>query len=181
MSNRTAPPNSASAVEDFIFDGAPPAYGAANDNAQDGPAWVWVLVRASSEPKQQQVWVRYQAEQAPEGLSVRAANPPRDGDDGVAIVEARSARRLALATPERKSVDPDLLTVAEFSSLVGIAESSVFELLKKGLPSFKSPHVGRRIKRAQALAWLAEGGATRSRIARRMAKQAREQKVRGSP
>lgn len=180
MTTRSAPPGSTSAVEDFTFDDAPPFLEPANDNARPDPDWVWVLVRASSEPRQQ-VWVRYPAEQAPAGLCVRSANPPTDGDDGVAIVEARRARSLTLAARDQKGTDPDLLTVSEFAALVGIAESSVFELLKKGLPSFKSPHVGRRIKRAQALAWLAEGGATRSRIAKRMAKHAREQKARGSP
>jgi len=177
MNNRSAPPSSPPLAEDFVFDDdAPRTFSPANDNGQDGPQWVWVLVRQSGT---QQLWVKYEAESAPDGLSVKTANPPTDGDDGVAIVEARKFRA---QPPERqhlehrKAADPDLLTVAEFAVAVGIAESSVFELIKKGLPSFKSQHVGRRIRRTQALIWLAEGGAHRSRIGKRLAKNARTKK-----
>jgi hypothetical protein len=171
MNHRSTPPEPVSAVEDFFFDDAAPrTFSAANDNSAEGPAWVWVRIRQSGT---QQVWVKCEAEAAPEGLLVRAANPPKDGDDGVAIVEARKVRaqlteRKHLEHP--RAADPDLLTVAEFAVAIGIAESSVFELIKKGLPSFKSLHVGRRIRRAQALIWLAEGGAHRSRIGKRLAR-----------
>lgn len=169
MNNRSAPPSSPSLVEDFVFDeDAPRTFSPANDNGDDGPPWVWVLVRASG---RRQVWVRYQAEDAPEGLCTRAARPPSDDDsDGVAIVEARRPRAPEDVPLDRRALAPDLVTVREFAALVGCAESSVFELLRLGLPSFKSKHLGRRIKRTQALAWLAEGGAERSRIAKRIAR-----------
>ena len=89
MTHRSSPPSSASAVEDFIFDSdAPPSFGPENDNGVLHPDWVWVLVRASKEPNQQ-VWVRYPCEEAPDGFSVRTASPPREGEDGVRILPRR--------------------------------------------------------------------------------------------
>lgn len=167
MTHRSTPPGSDSAVEDLSLDDSPSTFSAANDNGTDGPHWVWVLVRATG---RHQVWVRYEAEQAPEGMYTRAARPPTDDGDGVVVVEARRPRAARSVPLGPRAQDPELVTVREFAALVGCAESSVFELLKLGLPSFKSKHLGRRIKKAQALAWLAEGGAERSRIARRIAR-----------
>ena len=67
-------------------------------------------------------------------------------------------------------VDRNLVTTREFAEVLDCAESSVFEMLKLGLPSIKSPKLGRRILKAEALAWLQAGGASRSRTARRLRK-----------
>ena len=67
-------------------------------------------------------------------------------------------------------VDRNLITTREFAEVVDCAESSVFEMLKLGLPSIKSPKLGRRILKTEALAWLQAGGASRSRTAKRLRK-----------
>lgn len=72
--------------------------------------------------------------------------------------------------PRAAPSDRNLVTVAEFAHHVSIAESTVFELLKRGLPSTKTKGLGRRILRGQAEAWLIAGGAERSRAARKFAK-----------
>jgi len=70
----------------------------------------------------------------------------------------------------KNAADRNLITVAEFAAHIDCAESSVFELLKLGLPSIKSPKIGRRILKSQAEAWLLAGGAERSRTAKRLRK-----------
>lgn len=67
-------------------------------------------------------------------------------------------------------IDRNLVTVVEFAALVDCAESSVWELIKLGLPSRLIPRIGRRILKAEAEAWLLAGGASRSRTAKRLRK-----------
>jgi hypothetical protein len=77
------------------------------------------------------------------------------------------------AVPRRGDLareDRNLVTTREFADALDCAESSVFEMLKLGLPSIKSPKLGRRILKAEALAWLQAGGASRSRTAKRLRK-----------
>jgi predicted DNA-binding transcriptional regulator AlpA len=158
------------AIEDISIDDELLQLGGEPCGTQD-PHWVWCLVRAENDPPRQ-VWVRYPADEIPTtALRVRNARPPAHDDDGVLVVSSRKVRWQARSGQKTGTAMPqdDLLTVKEFAGLLGIAESSVFELLKKGLPSFKSKHVGRRIKKTLALAWLTDGGAERSRIARRIA------------
>jgi hypothetical protein len=82
-----------------------------------------------------------------------------------------------LAKPARISPkaerNPNLVTTEEFADHLDCSEASVFELLKLGLPSIKSLGIGRRILKDQALAWLVGGGASRSRIAKKLAKAVR--------
>jgi hypothetical protein len=59
----------------------------------DGPQWLWVLVRASNDPMQE-VWVRYPAEGAPLGLDVLGASAPHEGDPGVTLGHPESAPRI---------------------------------------------------------------------------------------
>jgi len=94
MTQRSAPPILGPTVEDFVFDDdAPPSFASANDNGEEGPQWVWVLVRVDRDPSNRaphrKVWIRFAAEQAPSGLHVRAARAPRDGEDGVLILPKR--------------------------------------------------------------------------------------------
>ena len=88
------------------------------------------------------------------------------GDDHSAVAAYDRARltdagalRSAKARLRKCPTDRNLVTVEEFAVYLHIAPSSVFELLKKGLPSIKSAHVGRRILKTQAEAWLIAGGA----------------------
>ncbi len=67
-------------------------------------------------------------------------------------------------------IDRNLVTTREFAAFVNCAESSVFEMLKLGLPSIKSPKLGRLILRSEAEAWILAGGASRSRTAKRLRK-----------
>jgi len=75
-----------------------------------------------------------------------------------------------LRTARPAATDRNLVTTREFAEALNCAESSVFEMLKLGLPSIKSPKLGRRILKSEALAWLQAGGATRSRTAKRLRK-----------
>ena len=70
----------------------------------------------------------------------------------------------------KSAADRNLITVAEFAAHIDCAQSSVWELLKLGLPSIKSPKIGRRILKSQAEAWLLAGGAERSRTAKKLRK-----------
>lgn len=151
------------------------------------PHWVWVLVRSASDPPDQ-VWVRYIADGAPDGLDVRPAAPPRPGSLGVVIVRGPPTITPALSqTPARRKYSPrrprvgptdrNLVTVAEFAGLIPCSEQSIHELIKLGLPSMKSPKIGRRVLKGEALAWLISGGARKSRIARKLAKAARGAKA----
>jgi hypothetical protein len=70
----------------------------------------------------------------------------------------------------KSAADRNLITVAEFAAHIDCAKSSVWELLKLGLPSIKSPKLGRRILKSQAEAWLLAGGALRSRTAKKLRK-----------
>lgn len=74
-----------SVAQDFTFDDAPPCFERADDRDDDGPFWLWALVRESSAPRQQ-VWVRYGAEEAPADCYVQAARVPDPGSTGVRIV-----------------------------------------------------------------------------------------------
>jgi hypothetical protein len=161
-----------SAVEEISIDDKLLQLGGEPSGPPD-PNWAWCLLRVENDPPRQ-IWVRYPVEEIPpSALCVRAARAPSPDDDGVVVV---TSRRIGRAESRRESRDtnvrrdPNLLTVSEFAERIGIAESSVFELINKGLPSFSSKHVGRRIKLAQAMAWLEAGGASRSRIAKRLAK-----------
>jgi hypothetical protein len=80
------------------------------------------------------------------------------------------AVRQARARLKKCPTDRNLVTVEEFASAMDIAVSTVFELLKLGLPSIKSAGLGRRVLRQQAEAWLIAGGASRSRAAKSIAK-----------
>jgi hypothetical protein len=60
----------------------------------------------------------------------------------------------------------NLMTVEAFAALIGISRTSVFAMLKNGLPSIKAPGVGRRIIRDQAEAWILAGGPRRARTVR---------------
>ena len=81
--------------------------------------------------------------------------------------------RRARLSEKKAPVDRNLVTVDEFAVTLKLAPSSIFELLKLGLPSIKSPFVGRRILRAEAEAWLIAGGASRSRKAKELARAKR--------
>lgn len=172
-----APCDSGSPVEDLSQDDPCPAAVAIEDDC--GPQWLWVRVRASSHPPQE-VWVRYPAEQAPSAARVRPADPPVPGSLGV-VVLTRPSATAAQPTPcpgtrrRRSSASPtdrNLVTVSEFAALVDVAESTVFEWLKRGLPSVKTKGLGRRILKQQAEAWLVNGGPERSAAAKRLAKTA---------
>lgn len=72
------------------------------------------------------------------------------------------AVRYARARLRRCPTDRNLVTVEEFASLIAASPSSVWELIKLGLPSRKITKVGRRILKAQAEAWLVAGGAEKA-------------------
>ena len=145
--------------------------------------WVWVLVRRG-EQEVDGVWVRYLAEAAPEGLDMRAAEPPRPGSVGVVVLRAPQAGPSEIegfgpTVPRRRArdlpaVDRNLVTTEEFAASVDCSEASVFELLKLGLPSIKSRGIGRRILKREATEWLINGGASRSRVAMKLAKTTRK-------
>lgn len=154
------------------------------------PRWLWVLVRATGEPADE-VWVRYQAEHAPEGLDVRPAAPPKPGTIGVAVI--RRVPKLAASDcaavemePARRGYRPrrarcaptdrNLVTAQEFADHVGCSAASVHELVKLGLPNIKAPGIGRRILKEQAIAWLVAGGSRKSRVALKLAKAAYQAK-----
>lgn len=65
--------------------------------------------------------------------------------------------------PRTRAIDRNLVTVKEFAQCVGCAESSVWELIKIGLPSRRIAKIGRRVLRAEAEAWLIGGGGSRGR------------------
>jgi hypothetical protein len=150
--------------------------------------WVWVLVRRG-EQEVDGVWVRYLAEAAPEGLEMRAAQPPRPGSIGVVVLRAPQAGPSEIegfgpTVPRRRArdlpaVDRNLVTTEEFAASVDCSEASVFELLKLGLPSIKSRGIGRRILKREATEWLINGGASRSRVAMKLAKTTRKRMATG--
>jgi hypothetical protein len=82
-----------SAVQDFAFDDAPRHFEHASDSVDDGPFWLWALVRESSDPRQQ-VWVRYGAEEVPAECYVQAAGVPTPGSTGVRIVTELAAEHI---------------------------------------------------------------------------------------
>ncbi len=161
------------------------------EGSQTAPSWVWVLVRAT-EDLAEQVWVRFPAETAPDGLAVRRAAPPKSGSLGVAIIRlpltltpetVPTKRRYRPRRPRVEPADRNLVTVGEFAVLVPCAESSVHELIKLGLPAQKIPNVGRRIMKKEALEWLVAGGARKSRVALKLARaayRARKQRENGA-
>jgi len=71
-----------SAADDRTLGGPEPD---ATGDQDTTPAWVWVLVRGGANPGEG-VWVRYQVEQAPEGLGMRPAEAPKDGSVGVVVL-----------------------------------------------------------------------------------------------
>jgi hypothetical protein len=151
------------------------------------PQWVWVLVRSSGDPAEQ-VWVRFPVEQAPEGLDVLPAAPPKKGSLGVAVVWSpravvaagtpdgddltRPRRRYRARRTRAEPTDRNLVTAQEFAEHVGCSAASVHELVKLGLPSIKAPGLGRRILKEEAVAWLVGGGARKSRVALKLARTA---------
>jgi hypothetical protein len=152
----------------------------------DTPGWLWVLVRATDDPPEQ-VWVRFFAEAAPEGLAVRRAAPPMPRSLGVAIIrlpptlrpkkppeisETPQRRRYRARRPRVEPTDRNFVTVSEFAALVPCSVSSVHDLIKLGLPSRKIPSVGRRIMKKEALEWLIAGGARTSKVALKLARAA---------
>ena len=109
--------------------------------------------------------IEYDATRRHAAAAEAGARPPEPGPaDGGR--KARVARRARPAPP----LDRNLVTVAEFAAALDVAQSTVFELLKRGLPAVKTTGLGRRILRQQAEAWLVGGGAERSRAAKRLAK-----------
>lgn len=72
------------------------------------------------------------------------------------------AVRHARARLRKCPTDRNLVTVEEFASHLAISPSSIWELIKLGLPSRKIIKVGRRILKAQAEAWLGAGGAEKA-------------------
>ncbi len=89
------------------------------------------------------------------------------------LVKELGVTRRNGTTPRRGDLpreDRNLVTTREFAEALDCAESSVFELIKLGLPSRLIPRIGRRILRTQAEAWLLAGGAERSRTAKRLRK-----------
>ena len=165
---------STSAAEDY-----PPIEPEVEDLSTE---WVWVLVRGDRS-RGESVWVRYPVNEAPEGLAARPAQPPSPGSLGVVVMHVpepghadleefgdaprrgRTRRRRATASNDR-----NLVTIAEFATALDVAESTVFEWLKRGLPSVKTKGLGRRILRKEAEAWLMNGGAERSPAAKKLAK-----------
>lgn len=141
MSHRSTPPESESVVEDFTFDDAPRTLGAANDNGQDGPAWVWVLIRQSGN---QRVFVRFAAEAAPPGFYVKAANPPKDGDDGVVVLPRRCI------PPAASSVgsSPALVPFLKHVSAVAAVRAEALRAIARG---FDQNDIDAVIKYARAL------------------------------
>lgn len=68
------------------------------------------------------------------------------------------AVRHARARTRKCPVDRNLVTVEEFASLIAASPSSIWELIKLGLPSRKIAKIGRRILKVQAEAWLVANG-----------------------
>ena len=144
--------------------------------------WVWVLVRGDRS-RGESVWVRYPTGEAPDGREARPARPPTPGSLGVVVMHVpepgradleefadaprrgRTRRRRAAASHDR-----NLVTTAEFATALDVAESTVFEWLKRGLPSVKTKGLGRRILHKEAEAWLMNGGPERSPAAKKLAK-----------
>jgi hypothetical protein len=112
MAHESAPPSPA--IEDFTFDDAPPSFGSA-DNGHPDPEWVWVLVRASNDPRQE-VWVRFAAEGAPNGIRVARASVPVPGDAGVRVVSEISGTTRVPSQASEQAVRADL---AELWTVVG--------------------------------------------------------------
>lgn len=70
--------------------------------------------------------------------------------------------------PRRRSArtragNGNLLTVPEAATYFGVAQSTVFNLLNRGLPSIKTMGLGRRILRDKAEAWLIANGPERAK------------------
>jgi hypothetical protein len=177
--------SSATVIEDVGVLEQPPLGATPRDRS---PHWVWVLVRSTGDPPEQ-VWVRYQAEHAPEGLDVRPAAPPKSGSLGVAVVRLPSISEATTGSPEDSEstapgrkyarrrarlppTDRNLVTAQEFADAVGCSVASVNQLVKLGLPAIKAPGLGRRILKEQAMKFLVEGGVRRSRVALKLAKAA---------
>jgi hypothetical protein len=145
-------------VEDIDLDTFPPPD---DPGSGEGPEWVWARL-------------------APEDLAgmrvmeVRSAFPgvePAMSPRAVAQIVEEVLRRQGERREQRPPpTDRNLVSVAEFARHIDIAESTVFELLKRGLPSTKTKGLGRRILMEQAEAWLVAGGPERSRTAKRLAK-----------
>lgn len=72
------------------------------------------------------------------------------------------AVRHARARLRKCPTDRNLVTVEEFASYLAISPSSIWALIKLGLPSRKITGAGRRILKAQAEAWLVAGGAEKA-------------------
>lgn len=171
---------STSAAEDY-----PPIESQADGDGLAVIEWVWALVRGDK-TRGDGIWVRYPANEAPEGLAVRPAQPPAPGSLGVVVLHVPEAsgaelaevtEAAAAARPTRRRGAPaphdrNLVTVAEFAIALDVAESTVFDWLTRGLPSVKTKGLGRRILRQQAEAWLVNGGPERSRAAKKLAKTA---------
>lgn len=179
------PTSESAAAQDVSLLDCPPLGAIPRDVS---PQWLWVLVRSTGDPPEQ-VWVRYQAELAPEGLDARPAAPPKGGSLGVAILRIPPVIEAAADSPEggdltrprrkyskRRSrlppTDRNLVTAQEFANHVGCSASSVHELVKIGLPNIKAPGIGRRILKEQAVAWLIGGGARKSKVALKLARAA---------
>jgi excisionase family DNA binding protein len=58
-------------------------------------------------------------------------------------------------------MNENLLTVREAADYLKCSETSIFNLLKKGMPSIKVPGLGRRILKAECYQWFISGGANR--------------------
>jgi hypothetical protein len=59
------------------------------DTEDDGrPHWLWALVRQGPRPH---VWVKYPAEEAPPGCTVRSASAPKPGASGVVVMASPPA------------------------------------------------------------------------------------------
>jgi excisionase family DNA binding protein len=78
-------------------------------------------------------------------------------------------RPAAERTMRDKAERGDLATVKEFAAEVGVGQNTVFEWIKRGLPSVKTKGLGRRIQRQKATDWLIAGGPERSRAAKKLA------------
>lgn len=142
MNHRSAPPGSPPLVEDFSFDeDAPRTFAPANDNGQEGPQWVWVLVRQSGAQK---VFVRYEAETAPTGFHTQAANPPKDGDEGVVVLprHRKSGASSSVGSP------PRLVPFLNHVRAVAAARAEALRAIARGLEQNDHDAV---IKHARAL------------------------------
>lgn len=70
---------------------------------------------------------------------------------------------IARVPPERAFASARLLTVEEFSEVVGVSRAATYRMIRSGLPAPRVKHVGRRIDLETARAWMVASGMRRSK------------------